>query len=1729
MKKFLFFTLAVVVACSAAMAAPVDVTTAKEKAINHLMKVNEGKAMAPGAIDATLIKTEMGEKSEAPVFYIFNTETCYIIVSADDRAEEILAVGDEPLLDIENMPDNMRAWLNGYAEQLDWLVMNPDAKVEKTRDFLKNDSHLKAISNVSPMLTCNWDQDAPYYNQCKFTYNNREYQCVTGCPATSAAMVMYFWKWPVAQVGPLASYSSTLDIGSYYSNEVSFTYPSLPATTFDWANMKDTYRSYTTAQANAVATLMRYVGQAEQMMYGVSGSGILTTQSQRIVNMFKTFGYNQNTVRLVSKSNYNETAWANMLQAELAEGRPVVYLGVSSGGGHAFNVDGYRASDNSYHINFGWSGQGNNYCVMNAFVSSNTPTGQAGSETYNQSQQMVIGIEPPEDYFEPTIVANPASLTFSDCYPTRTYTQTFNVRGINLSGNINIAKSGSNVYSVSPTTISAADASNGVDVTVTYAPTAAGNTNATLTLTSSGAPSKTVSITGSAQAATPTLTVNTNSLTFSTAPNAPDVKKLNITGRFITGNVSLTLTDPSGKFTLSQTSIPASQISETNPVEVIVSFESANEGTFNGSVTIASSGAQTQTVSLTGTADNSGSASDQYLDIAKYATIDQAGWNNTYVNNLYVYQEDQTNSVGWLKMPVYGAWTASTQATFNTGTHGQAWIKTNTTTHSASSTQNSGRNGTYYQGTWTANDIHLASGSFFTSASARSLGSINTTGTSEKSVTFYVTNTTAIKLYGRNSRSTATNLSRYPATIKVYECTKTGNGLTEGTTDIANVTPNTTPANNQNATSGIFNYEVTGLDASKIYKVVASCYMSYFYEIAFATPLPAVNVSPSAPSISVGPNQTGTQTVTVTGEKITDDVQITLNDPEGLFSVSPTTIDVIDALAGADVNVTFNGPEEFGEYTATMTLTSGEVSKTVTLTGIVADMGTAHSDYLDIKKYNTLDENDWYSDVCVKPYEYTIDEANECAWLTMPAAVSVYGWAYDEWAWHWANGANADNPFYLYSGIDWDSMDVFRGCSPYFGSMTARVFGPPTLASGSTASANDYALLVYCVTNCDQVKAMCYNVAPDTSHPTEMEIYDITDGWNLDDNTFVGSWQDNTNNSDVVIESEDLDPTKVYAVIVITYQGVVEEMAFRTPVQGTPKLPINVEADPGSTTAEITWTPGENNDGWNLRWRPYVDLYSVNHFWDWPISDGSVSFEGWTRRDYDGDGYQWGFMATDDAATDACLASQSYNNDVGALTPDNWYISPKVKLGGTLNLKAWQTQYGQEILGVYVYQGNQSVTSITAADLVQVGQDVQTTTTETQYSFDLSRFEGTGYIILRHYNCTDGFYLLVDDIQLLVPGGQDEVPEEYEWTYCYDVTSPYTIEGLTPETTYEVQVQGFNEAGVVGNWTESTIFTTLPISSATLATIEGSGTKGETYVISDELIAVHADLVNGMLWCKDQGNASINPSSIIDGQIDFMNDANITGTTGQCGRDWDQSNWVALKFPADQNSSSVLTGSVGKKIKAGTVTGRYIDNSNYTIEVQPVNGNYSLTYNGTLEYTPNVYCVANFVESNLNIGGNTGAVGPHGDHYFFMNPKIQEICEITYAMWDGEMFVTPDNTSIQGAFHVDWSRNAEGTPTLQEGKTYRFLAIVSRPAKLSNLKGGGTPSDNFVVYPANLSGDGNIVTAINGIYTDGYREVVGVEYVNSLGMTSKTPFQGVNIVVTRYSDGSTTSVKKIFK
>ena len=792
MKKLLSLLTVMAVALQL-MAAPIDVSTAKTKAEQYLaQKVYAGKIMAPGTVDATLVKTEMGGTAKAPVYYVFNTETSFVIVSGDDRAEEILAYGDKPL-NLDRIPTNMQAWLDGYKVQLDWLLAHPDAKVNKPTTYKSPKAN---ETTIGPLLTALWDQEAPYWNQCKFNYNGSNYMCYTGCPATSASMVLYYWKYPVEQVGPVPAYEGTLEIGQW--NSVSYTFPALPAVTFDWDNMIDDYTSsnatgYTTAQANAVATLMRYVGQAEHMNYGTpqaGGSGILTANAQIIADMFIGFGYDEATTRMVQKSNFNDTQWAAMLQKEMIDGRPVVYLGTaSSAGGHAFNVDGYDSGTNKYHVNFGWSGEGNAWCALNAFIDD---TGA----NFNLNQIMIMGVQPSVG----VIRATPSTVDFQG-FAGETYTQAVRIKAHNIESNINVAFSGDNAYSVSHTVITPEEAASGVDVVVTYAPTQAGSTSATLTLSCADEDVQTVvvPITGVAQPHVPTLIVEPTSLDYTTSLKRPITKTISLKGVYLNSDVTLTLNDNNGVFIVSPTTIPQGSVNLDTPVEVAVTFQPSVEGRFSGTLVFSSNGAESVTVELSGKANEGNTASDPYLDISKYETIDEAGWNTSDIRNLYKYTKRESEECAWLTVSNYGVIKADAT---------QNWFTNSGTVRTGSAT-------------WTAVDVFPGSASYFA-------GEGQFADWSEDCQTFFVTNCSQVKQLAVN-RSNST----YPLKMYIYECTLNDDGT---------VTPSETAIQTkQNTTTNTEEVLASDpLDPSVIYKVVIFNDFSKLYEIGFKTPLNAL-------------------------------------------------------------------------------------------------------------------------------------------------------------------------------------------------------------------------------------------------------------------------------------------------------------------------------------------------------------------------------------------------------------------------------------------------------------------------------------------------------------------------------------------------------------------------------------------------------------------------------------------------------------------------------------------------------------------------------------------------------------------------------------------------------------------------------------------------------------------------------------------------------------------------
>ena len=159
--------------------------------------------------------------------------------------------------------------------------------------------------------------------------------------------------------------------------------------------------------------------------------------------------------------------------------------------GHAFNVDGYNAENDTYHVNFGMSADKNGYFALDAFTVDN------GMTVYNFYPLLFAGLQKPTGPAAPRMIVSPSTLNM-ECYAGENTTATFTVAGLDLTGDITLTvNDANNVFTTDVATIALADASSKT-ITVTYAPEAVGTHEATITLSSAGAEDVTVTLKGTA-------------------------------------------------------------------------------------------------------------------------------------------------------------------------------------------------------------------------------------------------------------------------------------------------------------------------------------------------------------------------------------------------------------------------------------------------------------------------------------------------------------------------------------------------------------------------------------------------------------------------------------------------------------------------------------------------------------------------------------------------------------------------------------------------------------------------------------------------------------------------------------------------------------------------------------------------------------------------------------------------------------------------------------------------------------------------------------------------------------------------------------------------------------------------------------------------------------------------------------------------------------------------------
>jgi len=335
-------------------------------------------------------------------------------------------------------------------------------------------------------------------------------------------------------------------------------------------------------------------------------------------------------------------------------------------------------------------------------------------------------------------------------------------------------------------------------------------------------------------------------------------------------------------------------------------------------------------------------------------------------------------------------------------------------------------------------------------------------------------------------------------------------------------------------------------------------------------------------------------------------------------------------------------------------------------------------------------------------------------------------------------------------------------------------------------------------------------------------------------------------------------------------------------------------------------------------------------------------------------------------------------------------------------------------------------------------------------------------------------------------------------------------------------------------------------------------------IVSDELIGAWAvDYYNAekqkrykLLWARDQV-PSINPTV-----MDAASQGDYVRSTGFQRGEWLQNNWVVLDFSNFPDAD--VESLVNTKLKARTVKGHYSDGVNYTIVLSdmPATNGEATGYYGYCEdhnetkhndYLYNHYMAFNFMQSNLNVDGNPGAHPGSGSAVqdtllFFMNPKIQEVAHVM-GVWMGQGYNGQDvftvysqqgnvinGFDLSGSFYVDWTFNRltasdkiYGKPLELKDTAYTFHVGIARSAfdsgTASSLRSPKptAPDGSYMVYPFDLPNNPQVPTSIEEFVA--LKRIESVRYYNMMGIESPTPYQGINIVVTRYSDGSISTVK----
>ena len=552
--------------------------------------------------------------------------------------------------------------------------------------------------------------------------------------------------------------------------------------------------------------------------------------------------------------------------------------------------------------------------------------------------------------------------------------------------------------------------------------------------------------------------------------------------------------------------------------------------------------------------------------------------------------------------------------------------------------------------------------------------------------------------------------------------------------------------------------------------------------------------------------------------------------------------------------------------------------------------------------------------------------------------------------------------------------------------------------------------------------------------------------------------------------------------------------------------PSDVAVTPDATLATVTWTGNDEATGYNLRYRTTKSIsYDFESAEPWAVDD----FSPFTT--YDGDGLRTysinGTTFTNQGYTGSLIAFQNGANNgftshsgnafgafMDAIPSDtktgnnDWFISPEVEVTPGMVFSFWArshtNQYGLERFKVGVCGStNGTFASYLAGS---ANTYVEAPIEWTKYEYDLSAYAGQTVKLAINCVSADAFALFIDDIYIGNSGNSWDKTIE-------NVTTPYELPGLTPETPYELQVQAVYANGT-SNWTAATEFTTLApptLDDAVLVTAPAA--VADLIYTGEPLTLVTAGVAEG---------GEVQYTLSVDGEFSA-----ILPTATAAG-----SYTVYYKVVGDDSHNSLpvagpINVSIGKA--AGTISYE-VTNVNKTFGDAPFTNPLNIVGDGTVRYSSDntnvatVNGISGVVTIKSNGSANIKATVTDGANYTYATKTVTYTIDVEAATmtiaaegftgdYDGQPHgISVEVTNPEGAVvkygTVSGNYNLNSSPTYTDAGDYTIYYQVTK-------KGYATVENSAVVSISKAAAAiSYAMTEVDKIDTD-------IPFINELTMT----------------------------